>query len=71
VLAADFLQSVLDKAMDQNLLSKPIPCPPFPDFPVIQYPDDTLLVMKEDANQLLCLKAILHSFFDSTGLKVN
>jgi hypothetical protein len=36
--------------MDQNLLSKLIPCPPCPDFPVIQYADDTLLVMKENAN---------------------
>jgi hypothetical protein len=71
VLAADFLQSILNKAMDQNLLSKPIPCPSCPDFPVIQYADDTLLVMKADANQLLCLKAILHSFASSTGLKVN
>jgi hypothetical protein len=35
VLAADFLQSVLNKAMSQNLLLKPIPCPPCPDFPVI------------------------------------
>jgi hypothetical protein len=27
--------------------------------------------MKADANQLICLKAILHSFALSTGLKVN
>jgi retron-type reverse transcriptase len=71
VLASDFLQSVLNKAMAQNVLSKPIPCPPCPEFPVIQYADDTLLVMKADANQLLCLKSILHSFAASTGLKVN
>jgi hypothetical protein len=36
--------------MDQNLLSKPIPYPPCPDFPVIQYVDDTLLVIKSYAN---------------------
>ncbi|XP_071685170.1 uncharacterized protein [Lolium perenne] len=41
------------------------------DFPVIQYADDTLLVMKANAQQLLCLKAILHSYGISTGLKVN
>jgi hypothetical protein len=71
VLAADFLQSVLNKAMGQNILSKPIPCPPCPDFLVIQYADDTLLVMKAEATQLLCLKSILHSFANSTGFKVN
>jgi hypothetical protein len=57
--------------MGQNLISRPIPCPPCPDFPVIQYADDTLIVMKEDASQLLCSKAILQSFASSTGLKVN
>jgi hypothetical protein len=71
VLAADFLQSVLNKAMEMNLITRPIPCASCPDFPVIQYADDTLLVMKADANQLLCLKALLHSFAASTGLKVN
>jgi hypothetical protein len=70
VLVADFLQSVLNKAMGHNLLSRPIPCPPCPDFPVIQYADDTLIVMKADATQLLCLKAILHTFVSSTGLKL-
>jgi hypothetical protein len=53
VLAAGFLQFVLNKAMGQNFLSKPIPCPPCPDFPMIKYADDTLLVMKVDATQLL------------------
>jgi hypothetical protein len=57
--------------MMQGLLSLPIPCPPCPDFPVIQYVDDTLVVMKADANQFLCLKAIMHSFASSTGQKVN
>jgi hypothetical protein len=71
VLAADFLQTVLNKAMDQDLISRPIPCPPCPDFPVIQYADDTLIVMKADASQLLCLKAILQTFASSTGLRVN
>jgi hypothetical protein len=71
VLAADFLQSILNQAMVQNLLTKPIPCTSCPEFPVIQYADDTLLVMKANSQQLLCLKAILHSFAISTGLKVN
>lgn len=38
---------------------------------MIQYADDTLLVMEVDLDQLLHLKHILDLFADSTGLKVN
>lgn len=41
------------------------------DFPVIQYADDTLIVMKACSKQLWTLKALLHTFGESTGLKVN
>jgi hypothetical protein len=71
VLAADFLQSILNKALRQNLLSLPIICPSCPDFPIIQYADDTLVIMKADATQLTCLRALLTTFAYSTGLKVN
>jgi retron-type reverse transcriptase len=71
VLAAYFLQSILNKALRQNLLSLPINCPSCPDFPIIQYADDTLVIMKADATQLTCLRALLTTFAYSTGLKVN
>jgi hypothetical protein len=71
VLAADFLQSLLNKAMSQDILKPPLQCPACPDFPVIQYADDTLVIMQADAPQLVCLKAILNTFAASTGLKVN
>jgi hypothetical protein len=71
VLAADFLQSLLNKAMMQGLLSPPLHSPACPDFPVIQYADDTLIILQAKAPQLICLKAILNTFADSTGLKVN
>jgi hypothetical protein len=71
VLAADFLQSILNKAMLQGLLSPPLIFPACPDFPVNQYAHDTLIVLKADANLLTCLKAILQAFEFSTGLKVN
>lgn len=49
--------------------------PPIPlngeDYPIVQYVDDTLLIMQADARQLFFLKALLISFSDSTGLKVN
>ena len=57
--------------MAQGLLKAPLEIPSCPDFPVIQYADDTLLVMQADSSQLLCLKALLQTFADSTGLRVN
>jgi hypothetical protein len=44
---------------------------PSNDFPIIQYADDTILVMKASQRELFCLKGLLQSFTESTGLKVN
>jgi len=41
------------------------------DFPIIQYADDTLLLLQADARQLICLKSLLNTFAASTGLHVN
>ena len=71
VLAVDFLQSVLNKAKHQGLLTLPVPLPHHQDFPILQYADETLIFMQGGARQLLFLKAILNSFAESTGLKVN
>jgi hypothetical protein len=71
VLAADLLQSVINKAKTQNLLKLPIPLQYTNDFPIIQYADETLLVMEACNIQLLALKALLHTFGESIGLKVN
>ena len=71
VLAVDLLQSILNKAKDQNLLKLPIPLRSSIDFPDIQYADDTLIIMEACGRQLWTLKALLHSFGESTGLKVN
>jgi hypothetical protein len=60
VLGANFFQAIMNKAMNQGQLTRPIPCLACPDFPVIQYADDTLVVMKAHANQLIFLKALLH-----------
>jgi retron-type reverse transcriptase len=68
VLAADFLQSLLNKAMAQIIISPPLHCPACPHFPVVQYADDTLVILKADARQLLCVKAILNSYAQSTGV---
>jgi mannosylglycoprotein endo-beta-mannosidase len=71
VLDADLLQAILNKAMVQGNLSAPMKYGSCPDFLVIQYADDTLIVLPADAKQLICLKAILHTFSESTGLRVN
>lgn len=45
VLAADFLQSILNSARRSNLLSLPIPLNNDNDFPISQYADDILTFM--------------------------
>jgi hypothetical protein len=54
-----------------GLLRLPINVGYTSDFPIIQYVDDTLLIMETCPVQLFTLKAILNTFADSTGLKVN
>ncbi|XP_073359845.1 uncharacterized protein [Aegilops tauschii subsp. strangulata] len=71
VLAADLLQSILNKAMSQGLITSPLQVQSNPDFPVVQYADDTLVLIQADTRQLLCLKALLNTFATATGLKVN
>jgi retron-type reverse transcriptase len=53
VLAADLLQTILNKAMLQGLLEPPLHCPLCPDFPIIKYADDTLIyyIIKKTNNQ--------------------
>ena len=45
VLAADLIQSALNQAKDQGLLSLPIPLNHSKGFPILQYTDDTLIIM--------------------------
>jgi len=71
VLAADFLQTILNKARSQGLINLPIPLQYSLDFPILQYADDTLIIMEGCGRQLFTLKALLNSFATSTGLKIN
>lgn len=70
VLVADLLQSMINKAPEIGILSLPIPQPDTK-FPIIQYADDTLIIMKASQKEIFCLKGILQSFASSTGLKIN
>ena len=70
ILAADLLQCIINKAYRVGLLKAPLPIDDM-DFPIVQYAYDTLLLFQADANQLVYLKALLHTFAASTGLHVN
>lgn len=71
VLAADLLQCIINKAHNLNLLSLPIENTNEPNFPVVQYVDDTILIVKASQRELFCLKGLLETFSQSTDLKVN
>jgi hypothetical protein len=71
VLAADLLQTLLNRAKELNLLKLPTPLASSTDFPILQYADDTLIFMEGCARQLVFLKSLLQTFATSTGLKVN
>jgi retron-type reverse transcriptase len=46
ILVVDLLQSILNKAKDNGILRLPLHVGYTTDFPIIQYVDDTLLIMK-------------------------
>ena len=55
VLAADLLQCIVNKAFGLGFLQAPLPIPDM-DFPIIQYANDTLLLLQADARQLILSK---------------
>lgn len=71
VLAADFLQTILNDAMQKDIIKAPIMSTSCPDFPILQYADDTLIIMQACPAQLQHLKALLDLFSKAYGLKVN
>jgi hypothetical protein len=70
VLAAELLQVLTNQAASLNLLKAPMP-QPCEDYPIIQYADDTLLIMQADARKLFFLKSLLITFAEATNLHVN
>jgi hypothetical protein len=49
----------------------PIPTSSSSGFPVIQYANDTIIIMKSSQKDLVYLKALLETLGQSTGLRVN
>jgi hypothetical protein len=70
VIAAELLQYLVNRASTLALLKAPIPCENG-EFPIVQYADNTFLILQADARQLFFLKALLNSFETASGLRVN
>jgi hypothetical protein len=61
----------VNKAHAKGLLQLPISSYGNVGFPIIQYADDTIILLKASQRELLCLKALLETLAQSTGLRVN
>ncbi|XP_071681176.1 uncharacterized protein [Lolium perenne] len=66
IMSSDLLQSAVNDMVLQGTLSRPIETSD-EDFPIVQYADDTLLILPADEGQLLALKETLQKFSASTG----
>jgi hypothetical protein len=71
VLVVELLQSIVNKSSIMCTLKLPIETRYTNGFPIIQYVDDTILIMEACPWQLLVLKSLLHTYVESTRLKVN
>ena len=60
-IAADFLQTLVNQLLVEGLIQLPIPCHD-KDFPIVQYADDTLIILPADKPQLLQFKKMLLLF---------
>jgi len=71
VLASDLLQSMVNDARAHNLLQLPVPLQHNQDFSILQYADDTLVIMEACSLQIPALKNVLQEFSNSTCLNIN
>lgn len=69
ILAAKFLQTYLNNAMQLGRLQPPNVRLLCPDYPVLQYADDTLIVIKACHNQLAHLKDLMDILLPLLGLE--
>lgn len=65
------VQSFVNEASSNGVLTHPLGSDFAGDFSIIQYANDSLIVFPADTVQLVGLKEILEIFAVSTGLKVN
>jgi hypothetical protein len=67
---SDLLQGMVNQLFNSGVLHAPLNIPNN-DFPIVQYADDTLLILQACPNQLAALKITLEDFATATGLRVN
>jgi hypothetical protein len=70
LFGSDLLQSAVNDLVSQGLLHRPIETYDM-DFPIIQYADDTLLILPAQLEEIKVVKDTLIKFSKSTGLKIN
>jgi hypothetical protein len=70
-MAADLLHSIINREAQAGQLKHPLGDSFGGDYPIIQYVDDTLLIMPAEEEQLTHHKTILQDFASSTCLRVN
>ena len=71
VMVAELLQILVNKAWQQGQINLPVEYLGAKRYPIIQYADDTLIIMPADPTQLIKMREILEIFSSFTGLKVN
>lgn len=70
-IVADLLQCAINHEYDNGTLVPPFPQSADSPFPVIQYANDTILIMKVEESQLVLLMETLLKIEQPSGLKVN
>jgi hypothetical protein len=70
VLGAELLHYVINDLKMRGLLNLPLDVG-VEDFPIVQFADDTILVLEADSGQLAILKEALKDFLFSSGLSIN
>jgi hypothetical protein len=62
---------MVNHAMRKNYLHRHLALQCSSSFPIVQYADDTLVIMQADVPQLIFVKGFLQKFGEATGLRVN
>jgi len=71
VIVADILQSTLNEEMHNSIISSPLRHTSSPDYPIIQYADDTIFLAQADIRQAQQIKHLLNYYAEYTGVKIN
>jgi hypothetical protein len=68
LFGSNLLQSAVNNLLHQGVISRAIEIHD-PHFPIVQYADDTQLIMSDEKVKLAALKKVLNQFSASTGYR--